>query len=174
MVEGPKATGGISSAGFRLGRFDPVIEQKIQLGGIEPGDLRIEVQVQGSQTLQLDLEDLPVPASQLGQPIIGDHIGPALGIGHMVQPNRGDGRATEALGSLDAAVAGNNDVVGVDQDRIVEAEVADRGRDLADLLVGVDARVAGIGFQGFHILIANLQLEVRQLLRPRGLGRLPH
>ena len=75
--------------GIWLGRFDPVIEQKIELGGVEPSDLDIEVQIRLSQTLQLDLEDLPVLASQLGQPVVGNHIGPALGIGHMVQPNRG-------------------------------------------------------------------------------------
>jgi hypothetical protein len=60
-----------------------------------------------TEHLQLDLEDLPVPASQLGQPIVGDHIRPALRIGQMVQPNAGDAFKTKALGGLDAAVAGN-------------------------------------------------------------------
>ena len=37
------------------------------LGSVEPGDLHIEVLVQGSQTLQLYLQDLPVPARGYGQ-----------------------------------------------------------------------------------------------------------
>jgi hypothetical protein len=89
VIEGPEAIGDRRNLVGRiwLGRFGPVIEQKIELGGVEPGDLHIELQFQGSQILQLDLEDLLVPASQLGQPIVGDHIGPALGIRQMVQPN---------------------------------------------------------------------------------------
>ena len=40
----------------------------------------------------------------------------------------------EQLGRLDAAVTGDDLVVPVDQDRVVEPELTDRGRDLMHLL----------------------------------------
>jgi hypothetical protein len=93
-----------------FGRFDPVIEQIVELGGVVPRDLDFEVQIQVSQSLQLDFEDLLVPTGQLGQPVVGNHIGPALGIGQMIQANRGNPGEAEALGRLDAAVAGDDAV----------------------------------------------------------------
>jgi hypothetical protein len=45
------------------------------------------------------------------------------------------------------AVAGDNAVLFVDQQRVGEAKFADRGGNLRDLLVGVGARVSGVGDQ---------------------------
>jgi hypothetical protein len=82
----------------------------------------------------------------------------------MIQPNGGDTGEPEALGGLDPTVAGNDAIVTVDQDLIDEAELADRGRDLGDLLIGVGARVPGIGFQSLYILIANFEIQGCELL----------
>ena len=54
-----------------------LLENEVDLGGLEAGQLDLEVQV--DQGLQLDRQDLPVPAGFLGQPIVGKDIGALLG-----------------------------------------------------------------------------------------------
>ena len=44
---------------------------------------------------------------------------------------------------------GDDAVVAVDQDRVGEAELADRGGDLRHLLVAVRPGVPGVGAEGF-------------------------
>ena len=53
----------------------------------------------------------------------------------------------EQLCCLDAAVAGDDDVVLVDEDGVVEAERRDAVGDLADLPARMRARVARVGLQ---------------------------
>ena len=50
----------------------------------------------------------------------------------------------EPLGGEEAAVAGDDDDAGIDQDRGIEAEPLDRRRDLSDLRFGVLAGPADI------------------------------
>jgi hypothetical protein len=51
------------------------------------------------------------------------------------------------LGGEPSAVSRQDDIVLVDDDRNCEAELPDASRDLADLLLGMSARVGGVRAQ---------------------------
>ncbi len=57
-------------------------------------------------------------------------------------------RKSELLGCEPTAVTGNDALVRTDDERNQEAEGAQASRDLRDLLVGVVAQFARVGFQG--------------------------
>ena len=123
----------------------PVVEEEIQLGGLEAGDLQIEIELELGKRLELDRQDLAIPAGQLGQPVVGDHIGPALGLREMVEFDRRNLEHAKLLGRGDASVAGHDLAVATDQDRVGESELADRRGDLRDLLCGMRPRIALVG-----------------------------
>ena len=74
------------------------LEKEIDLGGLEARQLDLEVEV--DQGLQLDRQDLPVPAGLLGQSVVGKDVGPLLGLREVGQPTVG---TTERPSSLAAA-----------------------------------------------------------------------
>ena len=76
-----------------------------------------------------------------GQFVVGQHIGPFLIRRHGLQANTGDSLHTKELCRLDTAMAGEDPVLIVDQDRIGEAEGLDTLGDLADLLSGMGPRI---------------------------------
>ena len=144
---------GDSRAGFGLRnvirRICPgavtVIEQEVELRRFESGDLQIEIEVEFGQRLELDRQDLAIPAGQLGQPVVGDHIGPALGLREMAEFDRRNLVDTELPGRGDAPVAGHDLAAATDQDRIGESELADRRSDLGDLLRRMGPGIALVG-----------------------------
>ena len=60
----------------------------------------------------------------------------------------------------EAAVAGDDTVVLVDQDRVCEAELPDGFGDLLDLLFRVGARVVGAGIEDSGVLVDDGELVV--------------
>ena len=60
-----------------------LVEHEVDLGEAEAGQLDIELEV--DQRLQLDREDLLVPAGVERQLVVGEHIGAALGVGEVRQ-----------------------------------------------------------------------------------------
>lgn len=62
-----------------------VIEQQIELGGLEAGDLQLEVEIHFGQGLEFDFQDLAVPAGEFGQAVVSDDIGAPLGRGEMTE-----------------------------------------------------------------------------------------
>jgi hypothetical protein len=97
------------------------------------------------QKLQLDPQDLRVPARLLGELVVGQDVGPALGLSEMGQLDDRDRLQAKHFGSLEPAMPGNDGALAIHQDRVGEAELADAVGDLADLLRAVGARVARIG-----------------------------
>ena len=139
-------------ADWHLGRGRHVVgigEARRQVGqqardfvGVEAGER--EVEAVGLQLSELDAQQVVVPPSGEGQSVVSQHVGAALGRGEVGQLQRGHlGHAQLARGE-EAAVAGDDAAVGVDQHRIGEAELGDAGGDLCHLRGGVGARVAGV------------------------------
>ena len=129
---------GVRRIGLLCGGIEAA-DQHIDLRHIEAGYRDIEVEIELDQVLQLDGQDLRIPARFLGQSIVGKDVGTFFSFAEMFEPNDWHGLKTKKLGSLDATVAGDDDVVLVDQDRIVKAEGTDAGRNLCDLLRAVGA-----------------------------------
>jgi len=88
-----------------------------------------------------------VPRRVFGQPVIGDHEGPRLGLAKMLELNSRHPVPAEQLASPDAAVTGQHSEVSVHQHRDIEAESFDTTRDLSDLSWAVNARVIGVQLQ---------------------------
>src|SRR5262249_61515560 len=68
-----------------LARF---VEHEVDFGGRETGELDIEIDV--DEALQLDRQELSVPARVEGELVVGQHIGPPLA---RIQMSQDDGRS---------------------------------------------------------------------------------
>ena len=131
-----------------VGRDIEALNAEVDLAHVEADRLKAEVQVQGREILQALREELIVPAGVLGQAVVGDHVRPSLGRAQVFEADRRHlGPAEQATG-FEAAVAGDELAVAVDQDRHVEAEGLDAAGDLLNLALGVSTRVARIGVDG--------------------------
>jgi hypothetical protein len=105
--------------------------------------LRIEVAVQ--QEMELELQQVLVPAGELGKPVVGNHIGPLLGLRHRRERDRRNRPPAEQPCCLDAAMAGNDPTLIIDKNRIHPAELLQALRNLPDLLLRMRA---GVVFPG--------------------------
>lgn len=146
-----------------------VIQQQVDLGRLEAGDLEIEVQVHLRKGLKLNRENFAIPARQLGQAVVGDDVGPPLGFAQMRQFDDGYFVISELARRGDAAVSGDDATGVINQNRIHEIELPDRRRDLFDLFFRVCAGIPGIGFEIRHLTVGDLEPErIRQgrALRP--------
>jgi hypothetical protein len=145
--------------GIRLRLARPV-NQEVDLGGGKARDLEVEREVDCGELAELEPQDLLVPARPLGDPVVGDDVGALLLRGEVLDANGRDLGVAEDLRGRDAAVAGDDLTVPVDQDGVGEAELFDRGGDLVDLPLGVGAGVAGVGLERSES--AGLDLQVTQ------------
>ena len=139
-----------------------LVEHHVHLGERKAGQLQIEIKV--DQTLQLDRQELPIPARIKGELVVRNHVGAPFCFSEVRQPQRRNCGLSKEPDSLHAAVAGN-DLVGVaDQHRVVKPEPFYASGDLLDLLSGMSAGVAWIrvqllnrkafnvhGFHDFHL-----------------------
>ena len=123
------------------------LDQKVDLGRGKAGHRQIEAELEAGQLGQLQRQQLAIPAGQLGQPVIGQHIGALLGLAHIGKPDRRHLIHTEQPGGCDSAMAGEDPAGLVDQDGVGEAEGADAVGDLPDLALGMGARIARVGRQ---------------------------
>ena len=96
---------------------------------------------------KLQRQQFLVPARRLGNAVLGQCQGLDLGGRQMIDKDTGDGGHPELLGRGEPAMARDDDAILVDDDRAHEAEAADRGGDLADLLFRMRAGIAGGGLQ---------------------------
>jgi len=152
-----------------LAGFQPV-EQSLDLGDIEPRERKVEVAVEFGDCSQLQREQVVVPAGQLGEPVVGNDIGPLLGLRHVFETQHGHRRHTEQLCCLDPAVARDHLSVPVDQNRVGKAKAFDARRDLLDLFLRVGARIAFMrpeignshGFEPFRLDYRDI-LHVKEL-----------
>ena len=80
----------------------------------------------------------------------------------MTEPQHRHGGQPELLRGHDAAVAGDQHALGVDQHRVHEAELGDGGGDLRHLRRGMGARVLGIGHEGCDRQAAHHEIRLHR------------
>ena len=139
-----RASHGRSPAQHRLrpGLFAKLPDENINFGGPKAGNGDIEVRLD-RQFLQLERQELAIPAGEFGQPVVGNHIRPDLRGRQVAGARRRNVTHAEQLCGLDPAVAVGDDAArAVDQDRIDKAEFLDTGGNLFDLLRRMGARIA--------------------------------
>jgi hypothetical protein len=140
------------------GRLLSFLETQIDFGRLEADQLDLEVEV--DQGLQLDRQDLAVPAGSLRQAVVGQDVRPPLGLGEVGQPYGRHHQQAQQLGGSDAPVAGDDLPVVANQHRVAEAEPLNAFCNLPDLLFGVGPGVAGIGLERFGRKHLDLQARV--------------
>ena len=119
------------------------IEDLINLRQGKTGQFHLELQIH--QRPQLDRQDLAIPAGLLGEPVIGQHIGPLLRSREMRDRQHRYIAGTEQLRRRHATMPADDLARSVDQHRFEKAKAADTVGDLADLPVGMGERVLRVG-----------------------------
>ena len=102
-------------------------------GGLETGDGDVDVEFELQEALELDGEQLPVPARVFGKLVVGDDVGADLGGREVREADRRHLLDAEPYRRFDAAVAGDDAAVTIDQHRVGKPKPLDAVRDLADL-----------------------------------------
>lgn len=110
-----------------------VTEQDIDLGHFKAGDCDVEIEIEAGQMLQLDLQNLRIPPGFLGELVVGQDVGSLLCVVEMIEAHARHGLEPKRFGRFDAAMAGDDATILVDQDRVVESERLDARSDLRDL-----------------------------------------
>ena len=106
---------------------------------VEAGQRQVEAKL--AKVAELEPEQLAVPAGVQRQLVVGDDLGSLL---RFAQAGKLDHRHLahpELAGRQHPAVAGDDAVLAIDQDRVGPAELADGGRDLRHLRVGMRSRL---------------------------------
>jgi hypothetical protein len=135
----------------RLGRrllariWGAASEQRVELRRLEAEGG--EVDAERREVRNLQRQHLAVPARLLGEPVVGEHVGPLLRLAEVPELDHRHPGEPELPRRHDPAVAGDDAVIAVDQHRVGEAVLADRAGDQRDLVVAVRPRVPGVGYQ---------------------------
>src|SRR5262249_44393007 len=105
---------------WRPSRLPGLLQAKVDLGGLEARQLDLEVEI--DQRLQLDRQNLPVPAGLLGKPVIGKDVSPLFWLGQVGERHGRHDADAEELCRRDPSVSGDDLALIIDQDRIAEAK----------------------------------------------------
>jgi hypothetical protein len=149
-----------------------LLDDEIDLRGVEAGNLDGKIEIHLGQRLQLFRQQVGIPRCQLGESVIGQSIGPFLRFTEVLDPNAGDSGKTEGLRRLDPSMTGDDLAVGADQRRNDEAERRDTRRQLLELSRRVLAGISRIGLQAVGVEL--LYPELRTLPGWWWLGRSRH
>ena len=157
LVRGVAGTAGITSSSgsagpFRITSISP--EEK-------PVSAEVEIDVEHRQLAELELQEIEVPAGAERDLVVGDPERALLRLREMRQHDRRHLGHPQRLRRQQPAVAGDDRALGIDQDRVGEAELPDRGGDLLDLALRMGAGVAGIGDQAGDRPVADRQRSRR-------------
>jgi hypothetical protein len=144
-------------------------------GGLKACQVNLEIEV--DERLQLDGQDLAVPASLLGEPVVGQHVGAFLGVREVRQPQGLDLIQPKELCGLDPTMAGNDLAGIVDKDRVSEAEALDAVSNLPDLLFRMGAGVGLVGGEsaeryGLDAAVGEVEFGTRPSENGRGVRRM--
>ena len=115
-------------------------EERLQLVVGEADHLQIEVT--GLEFGQFAPQDLIIPTSALGEPVIGDYQRAPLEFGQVREHNHRHLGHPKLARRQNPGMPGDDHVIGAHQDRVCPAKLPDGGRHLGDLLLGVGAGVA--------------------------------
>ena len=94
-----------------------------------------QVEAEALQFAEFEAEQFVVPAGVQRQLVVGNDVGPLLRLAQSGKLDHRHRRHAELPRRQQPAVAGNDAVVAVDQDRVRPAELADRGGDLRHLRI---------------------------------------
>src|SRR6267154_2530567 len=83
-------------------QIDP-LNQDIDLRRLEAGNRRVKVEVKVRQVLQLQRQELAIPAGVFSEPVVSNHIRALLRFGHMIQAYGRYLPDAEQLGGFDPA-----------------------------------------------------------------------
>ena len=111
------------------------IDDGVDLAHVEAGDLHLEARIGNQEMLQLDLQEVGIPAGILGDAVVGDDVGSLLRFREILDGDRGDGFPAKQLCGLDPAVARQDAGFRINQHRDRKAEGPDALGNLVDLLL---------------------------------------
>jgi len=123
--------------------FRSPVQNDVYFRNIKTGQNNLELVVE--QSLQFDGEDFLVPASLLGQPIVGQNVSPFLCRTEVGNLHRWDLGKSQQLRRRNPPVTGDNLVGLVYQNGVGETELLDSGGDLPDLFACMRTCIARIG-----------------------------
>jgi len=118
------------------------VENEVDFWNLEARDF--DVEADSDEMLQLDLENLLIPASFFGETIVGDDVGPPLILGQMFKEDGRDGSMSLPLRSLPPSMPGDDALFPIDQDGVDKAEPSQARPYHADLPVRMHAGVARV------------------------------
>ncbi len=95
--------------------------------------------------LELDCQNLTVPSGLLGKPVVGQDVGAFLVLAQVIEPDYRYSIQAKLLCGFDPPVASDDGSAAVNDNRAVEAERSDAGRNLGDLLRAVRSGIAAVG-----------------------------
>jgi hypothetical protein len=117
-----------------------------------------------AQRFEFDPQHLLIPSGVFSQPVVGDHQRAPLRLAQVIQHDHRHFAHPELPRGHHPRVARNDDPVGSDQHGVDEAKFGDRGRDLRHLLLGVRARIPGVGNQPLDGPALNLEIRLHFLM----------
>src|SRR5207302_10162702 len=130
----------VSVLGYVLEHGNP----QVDLGHLETGDLDVEVETEQGEILELLRQQPVVPDRDLGEAVVGDPEGAGLRRCQVIEAQRRHLAPAQLPAGAEPTVPGDYVVVGIDQDRDIEAEDFDAVGYLTDLLLAVAPGVGGI------------------------------
>ena len=157
--ERPEIAGPTYNPGFVIGRcriiwaagiasrFLGFLQTEIDIGGLEAGQLNLEVEI--DQRLELDGENFPIPPRLLSQAIVREDVRTLRRLGEVGELHGRHHLKTEQFCGGDPSVSGDDPALSVDQDRITEAELLNAPGNLPDLFAGVSSCITRIGSKRF-------------------------
>ena len=77
----------------------------------------------------------------------------------MLEADRRDHLDSQKLRCFDSTMTGNDLIIAINQDRVVESELVDRPSDLVLLLVGMNTRVTRIRFERRNRALFHTQIS---------------
>ena len=125
--------------------FNAVVKEPGQFLFVKTSEERVKVRC--LQGLDLHTQKFFIPACVHRHTVIGNDVGFLLRFGEVVGKDTRYLSDAFLLGGKNTTVTGNNAIVTVDDDRIDEAELSQRGAELIDLLRAVGPGVVDIRYQ---------------------------
>ena len=138
------------------------LQQAIDLVEIEAREVEIELRL--AQLLELDAQQVLVPAGVLRDPVVGDAESPRLRLAQMLEAEHRHRLQLQLSGGQQPAVSGDQYTGLVHQAGHVEAEGGDRARDLRHLVVGMRACIGGVGQQPVERPVLDCEVQAGLVL----------
>ncbi|MGD0188803.1 MAG: hypothetical protein ABSC25_26665 [Roseiarcus sp.] len=118
---------------LRLARIRLGAKPPIEVDGIEPRNLQIEIQVACRELFEFERQIRLVPRGMFRETIVAERDGDLALRGQMRNSMAGQMGLAGPLGGFPASVSEEDIVVLVDADDACESKLANRGRDLLNL-----------------------------------------